>query len=221
MNKGKLIYADKLKEIICKYYNPKLYEHIFKIIDELSEDREDVVRIKGSEFCNEEPNEYMKFTDWAVREGYTTKVPNSIMNLFIHYLESINKHKKEQPNPLKVAIKGDGTEEYGKKIIEYFGAKTKMSGTNIGYFYYLKDGNILIDRKIPEGYTEISLKEEEKESNYCTCGNKSNCSTHNGLISVCYDCRKPIKEDRPTGLIPELEKRVEVIEQKLKDLSNG
>lgn len=65
------------------------------------------------------------------------------------------------------------------------------------------------------------LKEKEKESNYCTCGNKSNCSTHNGLISVCYDCRKPIKEDRPTGLIPELEKRVEVIEQKLKDLSNG
>jgi len=226
MNKGKLIDADKLKEIICKYYNPKLYEHIFKIIDELSEDREDVVRIKGSEFCNEEPNEYMKFTDWAVREGYTTKVPNSIMNLFIHYLESINKHKKEQPTPLKVAIKGDGTKEYSKVIFQYFSSHTIKGLHDVDSFeqeayYFIENNELVFSLNLPEGYKEITLKDEEKESNYCTCGNKSNCSTHNGLISVCYDCRKPIKEDRPTGLIPKLEKRVEVIELKLKDLSNG
>lgn len=95
MNKGKIIDADKLKVFIVDKCNPINKYELLQLIDELSEDREDVVRIKGSEFCNEEPNEYMKFTDWAVREGYTTKVPNSIMNLFIHYLESINKHKNK------------------------------------------------------------------------------------------------------------------------------
>lgn len=164
MNKGKLIDADKLKKAINGFGNliPKF---VLDLIDELSEDREDVVRIKGSEFCNEEPNEYMKFTDWAVIEGYTTKVPNSIMNLFIHYLESINKHKKEQPNPLKVAIKGDGTEEYGKKIIEYFeNLETYTSYISCdvaGFYYYSENGEFKTSETLPEGYIEISLKEEQ------------------------------------------------------------
>ena len=136
MNKGKLIDVDKLKEIICKYYNPKLYEHIFKIIDELSEER-------------------------------------------------------EQPNPLKVATKGDGTDKYAVLLFNYFYeycVKCRLMVDDFipELYYHIENDKVVYCPHLPEGYTEISLK-----------------------------------NNKPTGLIPELEKRVEVIEQKLKDLSNG
>jgi len=41
--------------------------------------------------------------------------------------------------------------------------------------------------------------------------------TEGGLVN--NPLKVAIKEDKPTGLIPDLEKRIEVIEQKLKDLS--
>ncbi len=185
MNKGKIIDADELKSRLSTTtsYDLAYTNWVLKLIDELSEDREDVVRIKGSEFCNEEPNEYMKFTDWAVREGYTTKVPNSIMNLFIHYLESINKHKKEQPNPLKVAIKGDGTEEYSKVIFQYFSSHTIKGLHDVDSFeqeayYFIENNELVFSLNLPEGYTEISLKEK-----------------------------------KPTGLMLDLKRRVEAIEK--------
>lgn len=141
-------------------------------------------------------------------------------------IDELSEEREEKPNPLKVAIKGDGTKEYSKVIFQYFSSHTIKGLHDVDSFeqedyYFIENNELVFSLNLPEGYTEITLKDEEKESNYCTCGNKSNCSSNNGLISVCYDCRKPIKEDRPTGLIPELEKRVEVIEQKLKDLSNG
>lgn len=66
----------------------------------------------------------------------------------------------------KVCIKGDGTFEYGKKIIEYLlGLDGKSVSKLYGYletYYFMKD-NLYITHsdKLPEGYKEISLKEVE------------------------------------------------------------
>jgi len=118
MNKGKLIDADKLKEAIknrVAYFPVEYKDLLYKIIDELSEER-------------------------------------------------------EQPNPLKVAIKGDGTEEYGKKIIEYFTSfgctnNNEFSCYDEDFYYFMnEENNLWWEFNLPEGYTEISLKEEEKES---------------------------------------------------------
>ncbi len=121
MNKGKLIDADKLKEEITKRWMFTPESLVFKLIDELSEDREDDKPkcVNGSDIIN----------------------------------------------PLKVAIKGDGTEEYGKKIIEYFNKIgtncLNVSGVNGNRYYYLDEEKDLWFRdSLPEGYTEISLKEE-------------------------------------------------------------
>lgn len=74
-----------------------------------------------------------------------------------------------QTRPPKVCIKGDGTKEYGKKIIEYLeglGGKNgpfefKAYGNN--YYHIKENGSISFENQIPEGYTEISLKSESLE----------------------------------------------------------
>ena len=65
----------------------------------------------------------------------------------------------------EICIKGDGTEEYGKKIILYL---ESLGGYNLNWFngsdknyYYINLHNIIgISGEIPSGYTEISLKKE-------------------------------------------------------------
>jgi hypothetical protein len=65
-------------------------------------------------------------------------------------------------NEMKVCIKGDGTLEYGAKIMEYLvklgGEDTGELSCNSSHYYYINQ--YFIDGKdtIPEGYKEISLK---------------------------------------------------------------
>lgn len=74
----------------------------------------------------------------------------------------------QQPNHLKVAIKGDCTYDYSKKIFQYFKSHTIKGQHDVDSFledvyYYIEKGNIVFLHFLPEGYTEISLKEEWKE----------------------------------------------------------
>lgn len=138
MNKCKLIDADKLKVFIVDKCNPINKYELLQLIDELPEDREDV------EVCSNCVN----------LEGQHLN-PNCCGN-----------YKK--PNLLKVAIKGNGTDEYGGKIIEYFeklgnNRSFAIFGRYINYCYVNNDGIISYSDILPEGYTEISLKDEEKE----------------------------------------------------------
>ena len=71
---------------------------------------------------------------------------------------------------MKVCIKGDGTAEYGKKIIEHLESlggvnEFGRSGSSDVYNIYAIDKNFNIDnsKAIPQGYKEISLKEVEQE----------------------------------------------------------
>lgn len=86
----------------------------------------------------------------------------------IDLIDELSEEREEQPNPLKVTIKGDGTEEYGKKIIEYF---EKLGGINVAniectkkssYYFVNIYNEIYWAYEIPKGYTEISLKEDWK-----------------------------------------------------------
>lgn len=77
--------------------------------------------------------------------------------------ESVKEEKKKYP---KVYIKGDGTEEYGKKIIEYLescGGRNEREMRGHNRCVYLIDNNGMIDwdyrSHIRDGYTETSLKE--------------------------------------------------------------
>lgn len=82
---------------------------------------------------------------------------------------------QEQPltDEQKVCIKGDGTMEYGKKIIEYLESKGGKNGNQLkGWFqnYYWLDDNLFIrcTDNFLEGYKEISLKEVEPHiCEYC------------------------------------------------------
>ena len=71
---------------------------------------------------------------------------------------------------MKVCIKGDGTTEYGKKIIEYLeglGGRNEylLKGTDLGtntHGVYFIDKDFIINiASIPKGYKKISLKEVE------------------------------------------------------------
>lgn len=150
----KYINADKLKETI----EIKLgFTHaIFNIIDELSEEREEVFEFINN--CNISKEDWLVYLE---RETHNEVIENMIKS----YINMSNRFK--QPNPLKVAIKGDGTGEYGKKIIEYFkehDIKNRFNHkcNNLFYYYGSEDENITFDCNLLEGYTEISLKEEGK-----------------------------------------------------------
>lgn len=82
-------------------------------------------------------------------------------------INELSEEREEQPTPLKVAIKGDGTEEYSKAIFQYFGKHTIKGQHDIGSFvcevyYYIENDNIVFCPFLPKGYTEVSLKEGEK-----------------------------------------------------------
>lgn len=184
MNKGKLISVDNLKEelkshfVDLKYLNSKNYKEGF---------------ISGKKLV-------LDLIDELSEEREAVFIDKDVK-----FIDS-------KQNPLRVAIKGDGTEEYGKKIIEYFrniGMKTRLfNGTGKSMYYYNENNIMKRSEILPEGYTEISLKEEEslldkderlfnkedEKEEYCTCGNPSSISLMS-LPSKCYDCRMPFKED--------------------------
>ena len=97
---------------------------------------------------------------------------------------------QERPliDAIKICIKGDGTAEYGRKIIKYLeglGGRNniiyKFDGSSHNCFYYINEDFIIMGIfYIPEGYKEISLKEVEP---------------------ICYVGKKIEFENRQTNLI--------------------
>ncbi len=178
MNKGKLIDADKLKEAINGFGNliPKF---VLDLIDELSEDREDEKMIK----TKEEILDDLGVGEIPFSEMVTMYYP-AILSAMEEYAKQV-KHIRDviQPNPLKVAIKGDGTEEYSKVIFQYFSSHTIKGLHDVDSFeqeayYFIENNELVFSLNLPEGYTEISLKEK-----------------------------------KPTGLMLDLKRRVEAIEK--------
>ena len=79
---------------------------------------------------------------------------------------------------MKVCIKGDGTDEYGKKIIEHLEGlggvnKYLLKGNDLGKVnngaYFIDNDCTIVMLSIPQGYKEISLKEVE---HICYVGKK-------------------------------------------------
>lgn len=70
----------------------------------------------------------------------------------------------------KVCIKGDGTEEYGKVIIDYLknisDTGTFYNGDSDYYYYLDNDGAICMSRNQPKGYTEIFLNKPQDENGW-------------------------------------------------------
>ena len=71
-------------------------------------------------------------------------------------------------NEMKVCIKGDGTAEYGKKIIEYLKSlggnnNTKRSGNGCEIYAINEFFDIYQTSFIPQGYKEITLKDEVEQ----------------------------------------------------------
>lgn len=70
----------------------------------------------------------------------------------------------------KVCIKGDGTEETGKRIIEYFvsfgGLNTGLNTGATVYYYYINDNIIVVDSEIPIDYELITLPESTPEKTF-------------------------------------------------------
>ncbi len=77
---------------------------------------------------------------------------------------------KFKPNNMKntnVCLKGDGTDEAGWKIINYFlncGARedTGYMG-NTTYYYFIRDNRITTSNCVPYGYTLIDLPKDKPE----------------------------------------------------------
>lgn len=212
----KYINADKLKQAIGydKAYiiTPKL----FKLNDELSEEREDV----------------FSKTRLALREYILANQEKVKADL-----EEMRLKSTQQPNPLKVAIKGDGTEEYGKKIIEYYKAK-KVDTNNLKCYYgffYANDNNALKNANfLPEGYTEISLKEEEswldKDERLFHKEDEKVVTDNSKVNTYSLKILEKLERDYTTKLkyVSELEtdhaalcKELTDLKLKLKDLING
>jgi hypothetical protein len=90
-----------------------------------------------------------------------------------HIFKEIEKERsKVLTDEMKVCIKGDGTQEYDKKIIEYLkslGGINKFNFTWCCYpnYYYIDEYfNIRVnggDESTPENYKEITLKDEVKQ----------------------------------------------------------
>ncbi len=160
---NKLIDADKLKEAVknkVAYFPFEYKDLLFKLIDELSEEREDKKKT------------LLNFASWLygnMDKEIEERIVEDYLRQSIPTLEAISKTSGKdyingglvnENNPIKVAIKGDGTEGYGKKIIEYFEdyAITTACTGELRLYYYIKEGVLFNNTKIPEGYTEISYK---------------------------------------------------------------
>lgn len=80
---------------------------------------------------------------------------------------------------MKVCIKGDGTMEYGAKIIEYLKSlggidhDIPYNGSSRTNFYYISEKFIICQMSyIPQGYKQITLKDEVKQEQVCYVGKK-------------------------------------------------
>jgi|694.fasta_scaffold43251_6 hypothetical protein len=93
---------------------------------------------------------------------------------------------------MKVCIKGDGTAEYGKKItahLEGLGCNTLLvSGTSLDYYSMNRDFVINVSNIIPQGYKEISLKEDAIKQ-VCYVGKK---------IEYCHSTCLIVQQNRET-----------------------
>jgi hypothetical protein len=122
---------------ICEYYD-------YQIIVNFEEDFY-TYTLDGSLYPYSKAT--LSFTPYEVEfEGFTQERP------------------KVLTDEMKVCIKGDGTLEYGAKIMEYLvklgGEDTGELSCNSSHYYYINQ--YFIDGKdtIPEGYKEINLKED-------------------------------------------------------------
>lgn len=169
----KTIDADKLKESIKKLgiKHGICYVMVLGLIDELSEERED-----ENKFTLDDIVEFVEWVNLHYRALEHTKSIKNVKDtnelfklwLFKDERKPIVVNSSDIANPLNVAIKGDGTEKKAFEIIKYFesiGFENVFTcagvGNRKGYFYG-KCGIIKYNMELPEGYTEISLKEEEK-----------------------------------------------------------
>lgn len=154
---------------------------IFKIGDVVYDEvnfpnQKGIVKEVSTIIDDEEPI-IVEFNDFW--EYYTTdgKLNKKLYVTLSHTPYTIEFKGFNQVRPLtdeqKVCIKGDGTMEYGKKIIEYLESKGGKNGNQLkGWFqnYYWLDDNLFIrcTDNFLEGYKEISLKEVEPHiCEYC------------------------------------------------------
>lgn len=111
-------------------------------------------------------------TDWYTLHG--SKFNSNIKPTLSHtpYKVILEGFSQERPKVLtdemKVCIKGDGTTEYGKNIIEKLkslgGKDTEELSGNSSCYYFIRQ-NFIIDGEfnIPQGYKEITLKDEVEQ----------------------------------------------------------
>lgn len=105
----------------------------------------------------------------ALVNNQTASEPEQIFTIDVNE-DELKSDKQHNNFFFKIAIKGDGTPEYGQKIIDYF----KSRGTDIlyhngcmdEYYYeeYYRSTSIKwlkTSKEIPEGYSEIYLNEPE------------------------------------------------------------
>lgn len=166
---NKYINADKLKEKLSNMtsYDLGHTNYVIHLIDELSEEREDAPTLDSTYIIGDVKEHFNN----VFSEDRRWNIWNAFYNGWIDGRAKMAKDLKQtqpkQPNTLKVAIKGDGTEEYGKKIKEYF-EKLKIDTFELKFpygFYYINENNhIAWKSELPEGYTEISLKEESSKT---------------------------------------------------------
>jgi hypothetical protein len=83
-------------------------------------------------------------------------------------IDELSEEREEKPNPLKVAIKGDGTKEYSKVIFQYFSSHTIKGLHDVDSFeqeayYFIENNELVFSLNLPEGYTECFLNEDVKE----------------------------------------------------------
>lgn len=188
----KYINADKLKQAMEDKYCFTEGNIFFDLINELSEEMEDVIDVPsirnklGSIVTLIELSEgEEKFNSNIFQKCRETakKAVNYLAKREVFYdreslLDELSKAKldtplksweKSEPTPLKVAIKGDCTYDYSKKIFQYFKSHTIKGQHDVDSFledvyYYIEKGNIVFSPFLPEGYTEISLKEESSKT---------------------------------------------------------
>lgn len=167
----KYINADKLKErMVDLKFTAEGIKTVIDLIDELSEERKDAPTLDSTYIIGDVKEHFNN----VFSEDRRWNIWNAFYNGWIDGRAKMAKDLKQtqpkQPNPLKIAIKGDGTEEYGKKIVEYF---EKLGGINVAniecikkssYYFVNIYNEIYWAYEIPKGYTKISLKEESSKT---------------------------------------------------------
>lgn len=222
MNKEQFI--EKLIERLDdQFYEEVSIKYIKSLIEELSEEREEVFEFINN--CNISKEDWLVYLE---RETHNEVIENMIKS----YINISNRFK--QPTPLKVAIKGDCTYDYSKKIFQYFKSHTIKGQHDVDSFledvyYYIEKGNIVFSPFLPEGYTEISLKEEWKEIdsevlevlNSFSKASGIKHSTKNKGISYTDSVLNAyiIALEHKSKRVEELEKELIDLKLKLKDLS--